>query len=39
VALTKQLQVGTAFEMVEQKFADKVTAKNYRTELGTHFFF
>lgn len=39
VALTKQLQVGTAFQMVEQKFADKVTAKNYRTEFGTHFFF
>lgn len=39
VALTKQLQVGTAFQMVEQKFADGVTAKNYRTELGTHFFF
>jgi hypothetical protein len=39
VALTKQLQVGAAFQSVTQKFADGVSAKNYRTELATHFFF
>jgi hypothetical protein len=39
VALTQQLQMGMAFQMVEQKFADGVTAKNYRTEFGTHLFF
>lgn len=37
--LTDQLQVGVAFQVVEQTFADGVKAKNYRTELGTHFFF